>query len=205
MISRYKNWQRNHFFNKLKKFTSSVGEGILWCTIMIQVPLAARQRGRSVCLGWSVLCMLSDFWILFIYSPVACWGIWRSYKMTVNPSDGIVIAFEIACRCHACRQMLPTFCNLSNDYPNSLFIYTDIDECPEETQDVRYTPTFRFYRGGERVDEFYGAGPQRLRDRVWLQAWVDHLFVSWRTNWCYFMSSKCSDQLCSIPAACCYR
>eukprot|EP00250_Pteridium_aquilinum_P004759 c14958_g1_i1 orf=57-497(+) len=72
--------------------------------------------------------------------------------------------------CHACRQMLPTFCNLSNDYPNALFIYTDIDECPDETQDVRYTPTFRFYRGGDKVDEFYGAGPQRLRDRVWLQA-----------------------------------
>ncbi|CAM6034170.1 unnamed protein product [Sphagnum compactum] len=70
--------------------------------------------------------------------------------------------------CHACRKMLPTFCNLSNDHAGALFIYADVDKCPETTQDVRYTPTFRFYRDGDKVDEFYGAGPQRLRDRVWL-------------------------------------
>lgn len=70
--------------------------------------------------------------------------------------------------CHACRHMLPTFCNLSNDYESALFIYADVDKCYETTRDVRYTPTFRFYRDGEKVDEFYGAGPQRLRDRVWL-------------------------------------
>ncbi|KAL3700518.1 hypothetical protein R1sor_018540 [Riccia sorocarpa] len=72
--------------------------------------------------------------------------------------------------CHACRQMLPTFCNLSNEYPQSLFVNADIDKCEQETQDVRYTPTFRFYRNGEKVDEFYGTGAQRLRDRVWLQS-----------------------------------
>ena len=71
-------------------------------------------------------------------------------------------------RCHACRHMLPTFCNLSNEYDSALFIYADVDKCYETTRDVRYTPTFRFYRDGEKVDEFYGAGPQRLRDRVWL-------------------------------------
>ncbi|CAM6025246.1 unnamed protein product [Sphagnum balticum] len=70
--------------------------------------------------------------------------------------------------CHACRKMLPTFCNLSNDHADALFIYADVDKCSETTQDVRYTPTFRFYRDGDKVDEFYGAGPQRLRDRVWL-------------------------------------
>lgn len=70
--------------------------------------------------------------------------------------------------CHACRQMLPTFCNLSNDYESAMFIYADVDKCYETTRDVRYTPTFRFFRDGEKVDEFYGTGPQRLRDRVWL-------------------------------------
>ncbi|CAM6105027.1 unnamed protein product [Calypogeia fissa] len=72
--------------------------------------------------------------------------------------------------CHVCGQMLPTFCNASNEHPKSLFIYADIDKCEQETQDVRYTPTFRFYRDGEKVDEFYGAGPQRLRDRLWLHS-----------------------------------
>jgi len=73
-------------------------------------------------------------------------------------------------RCQACRQMLPTFCNLSNDHASTLFIYADVDKCAGTTQDVRYTPTFRFYQDGNKVDEFYGAGPQRLRDRVWLHS-----------------------------------
>ncbi|KVI00021.1 hypothetical protein Ccrd_021804 [Cynara cardunculus var. scolymus] len=34
----------------------------------------------------------------------------------------------------------------------------DIDECPETTQHIRYTPTFHFYRDGERVDAMFGAG-----------------------------------------------
>uniref|UniRef100_A0A0D6QUW4 Thioredoxin domain-containing protein n=1 Tax=Araucaria cunninghamii TaxID=56994 RepID=A0A0D6QUW4_ARACU len=70
--------------------------------------------------------------------------------------------------CHICRDVLPTFCNLSNQYAKSTFIYADVDECPEVTKDIRYTPTFQFFRDGERVDEFYGAGQQRLHDRAWL-------------------------------------
>eukprot|EP00850_Spirogloea_muscicola_P018897 SM000178S03462 [mRNA] locus=s178:250133:250450:+ [translate_table: standard] len=73
-------------------------------------------------------------------------------------------------RCHACKQMLPTFFRLSDEYERPLFVYADVDACADATADIRYTPTFRFYRDGEKVDEFFGAGPQRLRDRVWLQA-----------------------------------
>ncbi|KAL9268246.1 Thioredoxin-like 3-3-like protein [Drosera capensis] len=46
----------------------------------------------------------------------------------------------------------------------------DIDECPETTQNIRYTPTFHFYREGERVDEMFGAGEERLLDRLWLHS-----------------------------------
>ncbi|CAI5482302.1 unnamed protein product [Closterium sp. Yama58-4] len=71
--------------------------------------------------------------------------------------------------CHACSKMLPTFFNLSNEYSRPIFVYADVDKCTQMAEDVRYTPTFRFFREGSKVDEFYGAGPQRLRDRVWLQ------------------------------------
>ena len=73
-------------------------------------------------------------------------------------------------RCHACSKMMPTFFKLCNEYSNPLFVYADVEKCATSTSDVRYTPTFRFYRDGEKVDEFYGAGAQRLRDRVWLQS-----------------------------------
>lgn len=49
-------------------------------------------------------------------------------------------------------------------------MYADIDECPETTQHIRYTPTFHFYRDGERVDAMFGAGQERLHDRLWLHS-----------------------------------
>eukprot|EP00271_Cylindrocystis_brebissonii_P023684 TRINITY_DN9967_c0_g1_i1.p1 TRINITY_DN9967_c0_g1~~TRINITY_DN9967_c0_g1_i1.p1 ORF type:complete len:140 (+),score=29.52 TRINITY_DN9967_c0_g1_i1:218-637(+) len=72
--------------------------------------------------------------------------------------------------CHACKQMLPTFVNLSSEYSNPLFIYAEADKCSVATKDIPYTPTFQFFRNGQKVDEFYGAGAQRLRDRVWMQS-----------------------------------
>ncbi|XP_052171905.1 thioredoxin-like 3-3 [Diospyros lotus] len=72
--------------------------------------------------------------------------------------------------CRVCSQILPAFCQLSNKFPKLSFIYADIDECPETTQHIRYTPTFHFYRDGERVDEMFGAGEERLHDRLWLHS-----------------------------------
>ncbi|KAJ1418947.1 Thioredoxin-like superfamily [Sesbania bispinosa] len=72
--------------------------------------------------------------------------------------------------CRVCSQILPAFCRLSNDFPKLSFIYADIDECPETTLHIRYTPTFQFFRDGEKVDEMYGAGEERLHDRLWLHS-----------------------------------
>lgn len=72
--------------------------------------------------------------------------------------------------CRVCSQILPAFYRLSNNFPKLTFVYTDIDECPETTQHIRYTPTFQFYRNGEKVDEMYGAGEERLHDRLWLHS-----------------------------------
>ncbi|KAF9596424.1 hypothetical protein IFM89_010688 [Coptis chinensis] len=72
--------------------------------------------------------------------------------------------------CQVCSQILPKFCQFSNNFPKLSFIYADIDECPETTQQIRYTPTFHFFRDGERVDEMIGAGEERLHDRLWLHS-----------------------------------
>ncbi|GAB4856642.1 hypothetical protein Ancab_014553 [Ancistrocladus abbreviatus] len=72
--------------------------------------------------------------------------------------------------CHACGQILPAFFRFSNQFPKLTFIYADIDECPETTQHIRYTPTFHFYREGEQVDEMFGVGEERLHDRLWLHS-----------------------------------
>ncbi|KAK8949738.1 Thioredoxin-like 3-3 [Platanthera zijinensis] len=72
--------------------------------------------------------------------------------------------------CRVCSQILPVFCRLSNEFRKLPFIYADIDECPNATQAIRYTPTFHFYRDGEKVDEMFGIGEERLRDRLWLHS-----------------------------------
>ncbi|CAM0903379.1 unnamed protein product [Alopecurus aequalis] len=58
----------------------------------------------------------------------------------------------------------------SNEFKNMAFIYAHVDECPETTQNIRYTPSFHFYRDGEKVDEMIGAGEERLHDRLWLHS-----------------------------------
>ncbi|KAI5680765.1 hypothetical protein M9H77_01992 [Catharanthus roseus] len=72
--------------------------------------------------------------------------------------------------CQVCSQILPTFFQLSNKFQKLSFVYANIDECPETTQHIRYTPTFHFFRDGERVDEMFGAGEERLHDRLWLHS-----------------------------------
>ncbi|MBA0684398.1 hypothetical protein Goari_025986 [Gossypium aridum] len=75
------------------------------------------------------------------------------------------------CQLEDCfNQILPAFCKLSNQFPKFSFVYADIDECPETRQHIRYTSTFHFYRDGERVDEMFGAGEERLHDRLWLHS-----------------------------------
>ncbi|CAA3020384.1 thioredoxin-like 3-3 [Olea europaea subsp. europaea] len=65
--------------------------------------------------------------------------------------------------------ILPALCQLNKKFPKLSFVYADIDECPETTQRIRCSPTFHFYRDGERVDEMFGAGEERVHDRMWLQ------------------------------------
>ncbi|CAA7019121.1 unnamed protein product [Microthlaspi erraticum] len=72
--------------------------------------------------------------------------------------------------CGVCSQIFPAFQELSKSFQGLKFVYADIDECPETTSQIRYTPTFQFYRDGEKVDEMYGAGEDRLRDRLWLHS-----------------------------------
>ncbi|CAM0903378.1 unnamed protein product [Alopecurus aequalis] len=72
--------------------------------------------------------------------------------------------------CRVCSQILPHFCRFSNEFKNMAFIYAHVDECPETTQNIRYTPSFHFYRDGEKVDEMIGAGEERLHDRLWLHS-----------------------------------
>ena len=45
-----------------------------------------------------------------------------------------------------------------------------MDTLPETGKDIRFTPTFSFYRGGVKLDEITRTSPQQLRDHVWMHA-----------------------------------
>lgn len=45
-----------------------------------------------------------------------------------------------------------------------------VEHMPTIVRQIRFTPTFAIYRGGQKVDEVVGKEPQRLADHLWLQA-----------------------------------
>ncbi|CAI9097961.1 OLC1v1034488C3 [Oldenlandia corymbosa var. corymbosa] len=114
--------------------------------------------------------MVSSFSTNCCHLRCWCFGYGKIDLGVLNFLFDICKIVHCFCRCRVCSQILPAFCKLSDKFPKLTFIYADIDECPETTQHIRYTPTFHFYRDGERVDEMFGTGEERLHDRLWLQS-----------------------------------
>ncbi|KAK6918084.1 hypothetical protein RJ641_016506 [Dillenia turbinata] len=85
----------------------------------------------------------------------------RSDKLTLRMT-GLLILFELI---HSlglnkgisCRQALPVH-----------MLYRMNAQKQHSTSVIR--PLFNFIRDGERVDEMYGAGDERLHDPLWLQS-----------------------------------
>ena len=75
--------------------------------------------------------------------------------------------------CRACKSMVSVMSELSQAHPKTQFLVAQCEQLPETTQNVRYTPTFRFYKDGSTIDECIGAEKQSLRDHVWLQLTAD--------------------------------
>jgi len=62
----------------------------------------------------------------------------------------------------------PVFEALSEKHPDVIFLKVDVDQCPGVAAGakVRSMPTFQFFKGGARVDEFSGADKARLEATV---------------------------------------
>lgn len=75
--------------------------------------------------------------------------------------------------CRACKSMVSVMSELSRAHPKAQFLVAQCEQLPETTQNVRYTPTFRFYKEGNVIDECIGAEKQSLRDHIWLQLTQD--------------------------------
>lgn len=45
-----------------------------------------------------------------------------------------------------------------------------LDFMQQEAKDIKFTPTYAFYKQGKVVDQFWGSDPQQLRDHIWLHS-----------------------------------
>lgn len=72
--------------------------------------------------------------------------------------------------CAHCHKLFPHFLTLSNAFPSLKYAVAQVDYLHNAVKSITYTPTFAIFRKGRKVDEFYGANQQQLRDRLWLHA-----------------------------------
>ena len=70
--------------------------------------------------------------------------------------------------CGPCQRVAPAFAKMADDYPDAVFVKVDVDENSEvaELCGISAMPTFQFYKGGKKVDEFSGADSEKLKAMV---------------------------------------
>lgn len=72
------------------------------------------------------------------------------------------------CRCGPCIQIGPFIEELSNKYPDVVFLKVNAEANRDIAQrcNIRSYPTFHFFINGMKVDEMSGANPQKLENMV---------------------------------------
>eukprot|EP01026_Neomeris_dumetosa_P078361 TRINITY_DN8473_c0_g1_i1.p2 TRINITY_DN8473_c0_g1~~TRINITY_DN8473_c0_g1_i1.p2 ORF type:complete len:161 (-),score=15.20 TRINITY_DN8473_c0_g1_i1:291-719(-) len=70
--------------------------------------------------------------------------------------------------CQHCQEIFPVFQLLTQKFQKCKYGLAQIDYMEQASRSVKYTPTFTIFKGGKRVDEFYGVDSQKLRDHIWL-------------------------------------
>ena len=82
-------------------------------------------------------------------------------------NKAIVVDFT-ATWCGPCKMIKPTFAELSEKIPSVTFLMVDVDELESVAADagISAMPTFRIYKGGEKVDEMCGADKAKLEALV---------------------------------------
>mmetsp|Transcript_24941 Transcript_24941/g.57617 ORF Transcript_24941/g.57617 Transcript_24941/m.57617 type:complete len:87 (+) Transcript_24941:690-950(+) len=74
----------------------------------------------------------------------------------------------VDCRCGPCQFIAPVFEKMAQDYPDVEFVKVDVDDANDVSSKcgIRSMPTFQFYKGGEKVDDFSGANKDILEKKV---------------------------------------
>lgn len=93
---------------------------------------------------------------------------WDQKIAEANKDGKIVVANFSASWCGPCRVISPVYAEMSQTYPQLMFLTVDVDELTDfsSSWDIRATPTFFFLKNGEQVDKLVGANKPELEKKV---------------------------------------
>ncbi|GBF98438.1 thioredoxin H-type [Raphidocelis subcapitata] len=79
--------------------------------------------------------------------------------------DKAVIVDFSAVWCGPCQMIGPVFVQLSEQYPDLVFLKVDVDANADvaATCGISAMPTFQVWKNGAKVDEFVGAAKDKLK------------------------------------------
>ncbi|KAJ1745205.1 thioredoxin trx1 [Coemansia sp. RSA 2167] len=91
----------------------------------------------------------------------------QAFNDFIAKNEFVVIDFS-ATWCGPCKLISPKFTKLSEEHPDVKFVKLDVDEMGEIAQvyGVAAMPTFKFLRNAKNVDEFVGANPTKLTEKI---------------------------------------
>ncbi|KAL5226963.1 hypothetical protein ABZP36_015228 [Zizania latifolia] len=93
---------------------------------------------------------------------------WDQKIAEANKDGKIVVANFSASWCGPCRVISPVYAEMSQTYPQLMFLTIDVDELMDfsSSWDIRATPTFFFLKNGQQVDKLVGANRPELEKKV---------------------------------------
>ena len=90
---------------------------------------------------------------------------YASFDDMIERSPVPVLVDFYATWCGPCQRIAPVFVKLAEDMPDVVFVKVDVDDAEEiaASQAVSAMPTFKFYKGGAKIDELVGANAEKLK------------------------------------------
>merc|ERR1712137_353857 len=92
----------------------------------------------------------------------------QEFQTQLANAGGLVVVDWSASWCRPCQQIFPFLADLSEKYPDTVFLKVDVDRMRalSDQHNITALPTFHFFKNSQRIDELQGAEPRALEQKV---------------------------------------